>query len=157
MHTLHCTTISNQIYSFFFLLTISLSWHFIFSESDLLLELEFELINSTSGSNLWHWNTLARHLNFLVPSQVRAPLLELSYTPYYPEVQAACSGATAAPGAGHYQQCTPPGYVNATTMNCCVIAIPTKCVIKWPHPQLVLLLKVLYLLTEPCKKSDFFS
>ena len=59
---------------------------------------------------------LARHLNFLVPSQVRAPLLDLSYSPYYPEVQAACSGATAAPGAGtmHYQQCIPPGYVNAT-------------------------------------------
>ena len=33
------------------------------------------------------------------PSQ-RAPLLDLSYSPYYPEVQAACSGATAAPGAG---------------------------------------------------------
>ena len=43
---------------------------------------------------------LTRHLNFLVPSQVRAPLLDLSYSPYYPEAQAACSGATAAPGAG---------------------------------------------------------
>ena len=42
-------------------------------------------------------------------------------------------------------------------VNCCEIAIPTKRIIKWPHPQLVLLLKGLYLLTEPCKKSDFFS
>ena len=52
--------------------------------------------------------TLARHLNFLVPSQVRS-LLDLSFSPYYPEkVQTACSGATAAPGAGtNYQQCTP--------------------------------------------------
>ena len=101
MHTLHCTTISNQIYSsFFYYSSVTIQWHIIFSESDLLLELEFELINSTSGSNLWHWNTLARHLNFLVPSQVRAPMLDLSYSPYYPEVQAACSGATAAPGAG---------------------------------------------------------
>ena len=32
--------------------------------------------------------------------EVRAPMLDLSYRPYYPEVQAACSGATAAPGAG---------------------------------------------------------
>ena len=107
MHTLalHYYKQSNtvyHIYSYYYESNKSLSWHIIksFSESDLLLELEFELINSTSGSNLWHWNTLARHLNFSVPSQVRAPLLDLSYSPYYPEVQAACSGATAAPGAG---------------------------------------------------------
>ena len=107
VHTLalHYYKQSNTVYTLFFYYyksNKSLSWHIIksFSESDLLLELEFELINSTSGSNLWHWNTLARHLNFLVPSQVRAPLLDLSYSPYYTEVQAACSGATAAPGAG---------------------------------------------------------
>ena len=105
MHTLalHYYKQSNTVYTLlFFYYYKSNKWHIIksFSESDLLLELEFELINSTSGSNLWHWNTLARHLNFLVPSQVRAPLLDLSYSPYYPEVQVACSGATAAPGAG---------------------------------------------------------
>ena len=44
---------------------------------------------------------LSQAPQFLGPSQVRAPLLDLSYSPYYPEVQAACSGATAVPpGAG---------------------------------------------------------
>ena len=124
-----------------------------FSELDLLLELEFEVINSTSGSNLWHWNTLARHLNFLVPSEVRDPLLDLSYSSYYPELVAE-------------QQLllekTPLSAMHPTWLCKCYhyellpIVIPTNCIIKWPHPQLVLLLKVLYLLTEPCKKSNFF-
>ena len=43
---------------------------------------------------------LSQAPQFLGPFQIRAPLLDLSYSPYYPEVQAACSGATAAPGAG---------------------------------------------------------
>ena len=39
----------------------------LLAESELPLQLKFE-VYSTSGSNLWHWNTLVRHLNLLVSS-----------------------------------------------------------------------------------------
>ena len=127
MHTLLCTTITNKIYFLFFnnsIVTIQqkliMAYYKIFiSELELLLELEFELINSTSGSNF-----VARHLNFLLPSQVRAPLLDLSYSPYYPEVQTACSGATAAPGAGTTISNTPHLAMLMLTMNCLLLQFP---------------------------------